>query len=1498
MKRQVFSIFWLLLWALFFGSTFAQWVEYTSCTKDTTWIFVCKEYESCNNPGWSCSCLENSLFIPHNTTCLENNTFIKERVISSFAVSWSTVVLKFTVKNTTNTPKRFEIKLPPAYKETRIQIKEMSSSGLLNGAAIILNNYFWNPLYTIDDLETKTIIITGEISTSNLIFPAIETSACFRNTFSPLCIEQPVSFIFPTSNFAITQRALPPFALFSWEQALYEVQVTNNWSKQYTNEVYLAQALSRFLGTATLNFQNTTVPSSLSDWINYSWNLGTLAVGETKTYLLTAPLLSTPAANTTITTTGHIVPNNEILLSDNTAVASYTVPTVVDIFLDTIEKSFEEPEIQGNTIWYTIFYSNKGNTPAQGITLHANISWTNQTATTFTLPDLDPDTKKSFVVTGNVAQNFPIGTSLCFSWTITATNETATGNNNSLSGFCYTFVQSADIEVQANLVNESVSITKGTILTYTITLSNKGGKTANPITLSLTPSNNQTPQSPTIFTGISLAAGETKIISYTSILSNYPINWTTLSLSWIASFPGIDSNTTNNSFELTTTLPWLADVYVSHSMLPFSWFSLGDTVTYVVSYGNSWFAAAWNPTITFAWSSFLQFPQTTWNLWKSLAPGATGTLIVTGTLQQFLAAGMPLLSQSTIATTSAQTTTGNDSFSITGNVWSYNNVSFSLLAQNQTRTQWNISQQVIRAVSGHVISFTLTYVNNWNVPAENTTLTFSNLGSLSLPSSTYNLGTIWVKQQWSLVITWYIRNFFSSFTTTATLSYNTTGISYSWNFQEPNQCGDWFLSSNEVCEEQNQLGVTNPDQVCENQQGICTLVTKRITNKACVEINWVISSCDEAVLPLAQPSCATIQTEYIDDTSLQVRCFGKYDTNYTLFRISCGNGQSITWYSFNQWPFSARCSYGSSAELNASAITCNVGNNAQACTTSALSCDLDVESPVVILDPDQNNWSVDVECSTRNGKQALLEIDCGNGKTASKESDHMRYTCTYKKEDFSRNRDISRNISCRVNGSVACEDEVILDQGIMGVCWNGIREGYEQCDLLPNGSSIGNDLDERNNNDASSAVRGKACYNCAIEDEAPAQCLSVHNANISIEKWEYLPFWWNVNTDSFASSSTCPDKDEGKIIKSSMKCTFELQKPWKAKQQETKKILETDCIQNPWSEYKIFNYFKQYISSNTWKYAVNPSIFNARVDDDLGEYKLKLSRVEYDYCWDDWEKERATTDNVCETNFTITKPYLVQKSAFGMTPKTTTIDLRDFYTINKEAIISRTDLADVMVLDESSYEWIWVTSPMIDSFVKSAERLAVSTKAPGNLASKVTAKKVPNKEIYILYGNNNDLNIINWANISKPFTLIVKNANLVIDGNIDVNGMFIVQNGTIKFNDTSCKGQQIVKGIFVANKFSAVKNTNDSLYKERCNAGGLYVKWVLIGWGIENLVQNKRSNLSRWFRVSWSESSIETQRRNMIFNGASVLIEYSPELWQQLPPGADEFTKALEVYKK
>ena len=72
-----------------------------------------------------------------------------------------------------------------------------------------------------------------------------------------------------------------------------------------------------------------------------------------------------------------------------------------------------------------------------------------------------------------------------------------------------------------------------------------------------------------------------------------------------------------------------------------------------------------------------------------------------------------------------------------------------------------------------------------------------------------------------------------------------------------------------------------------------------------------------------------------------------------------------------------------------------------------------------------------------------------------------------------------------------------------------------------------------------------------------------------------------------------------------------------------------------------------------------------------------------------------------------------------------------------------------------------------------------------------------------------------------------------------------------------------------------------------------------MGDNIQELVDSRRSQLNDWFYTkSSAPTAIKAERRNEIFNGAAVLIEYSPSLRSALPPGAGEFTKALDVYKK
>ena len=57
---------------------------------------------------------------------------------------------------------------------------------------------------------------------------------------------------------------------------------------------------------------------------------------------------------------------------------------------------------------------------------------------------------------------------------------------------------------------------------------------------------------------------------------------------------------------------------------------------------------------------------------------------------------------------------------------------------------------------------------------------------------------------------------------------------------------------------------------------------------------------------------------------------------------------------------------------------------------------------------------------------------------------------------------------------------------------------------------------------------------------------------------------------------------------------------------------------------------------------------------------------------------------------------------------------------------------------------------------------------------------------------------------------------------------------------------------------------------------------------------SSRSNINDWFIGQ------EAARKWYVMNWASVVIEYSPSIFAQstMPPGAEYFTTALDIYKK
>lgn len=155
----------------------------------------------------------------------------------------------------------------------------------------------------------------------------------------------------------------------------------------------------------------------------------------------------------------------------------------------------------------------------------------------------------------------------------------------------------------------------------------------------------------------------------------------------------------------------------------------------------------------------------------------------------------------------------------------------------------------------------------------------------------------------------------------------------------------------------------------------------------------------------------------------------------------------------------------------------------------------------------------------------------------------------------------------------------------------------------------------------------------------------------------------------------------------------------------------------------------------------------------------------------------------------------------------------------------------------------------------------------------------------------------------RPFTIVQTSGNTTIKGNLNHN-MMLLTKGTITFDASkNCNDAQVLKGIFYAeNGFKSVnvQRNNNEKNAERCIGQNLHIKGIAIGDGLNQVMQDRRSELNEWFWSPGTLAADQARRRELIMNGASLLIEYSPSIFtaSTMPAGAEEFTKALEVYRK
>ncbi len=310
----------------------------------------------------------------------------------------------------------------------------------------------------------------------------------------------------------------------------------------------------------------------------------------------------------------------------------------------------------------------------------------------------------------------------------------------------------------------------------------------------------------------------------------------------------------------------------------------------------------------------------------------------------------------------------------------------------------------------------------------------------------------------------------------------------------------------------------------------------------------------------------------------------------------------------------------------------------------------------------------------------------------------------------------------------------------------------------------------------------------------------------------------------------------------------------------------------------------------------------------FGEYKVALEQINYTLVSKDkkgniFTENKIFGDRICEVDFAVTDHYMIQRSPYGIGNKSTT-NLDNYKLMNGNSFMG-TYFPNTPI-HNNAYQTPSSMKSLFTTFKNKYQKLAKPVKEKEGLS------KVPGKSIYLVSGKKINLKDL-IAGSSKPFTLIATDvdANITIKGDLDTNAMIMTQ-GTITFDGSvSCNGGerksghagQIVKGIFYAgNGFVSINDRNlKNIFEnlsdgKRCNYGNLHIKGVAIG-DLSDVVKARRSELYTWFQGNGGGTD-GGEKVQKIINGASVLVDYNPTLRGNLPPGANEFNKALAVYRK
>jgi hypothetical protein len=262
---------------------------------------------------------------------------------------------------------------------------------------------------------------------------------------------------------------------------------------------------------------------------------------------------------------------------------------------------------------------------------------------------------------------------------------------------------------------------------------------------------------------------------------------------------------------------------------------------------------------------------------------------------------------------------------------------------------------------------------------------------------------------------------------------------------------------------------------------------------------------------------------------------------------------------------------------------------------------------------------------------------------------------------------------------------------------------------------------------------------------------------------------------------------------------------------------------------------------------------------------------------------------VCQFNFAVTTPYLIQKwNALSSLPDDKQ-KLTNFRRVDGRTIL---DVSDIILMEQTS------SSDMFAEMRKTVYAAADKAIQSLDVAHPVGMldsgfRKVPNQELYVI---DNGFTFRHASkntsfNSGKPTTIIVRGAVFIkIVWSLPGNILLVAPEWTVTFVNEDCDVTDTIEATIVAAKLTtsfAVSDANRSLTnKEWCTDGKLVIKWVLVSeqkWWIEDVRAKRRSTLHDWFNGANSKS-------DHIYAGASLRIESRPSIWGSQPPLATKNT--------